>query len=99
MVGNIFNIVSCCHLQVSTKRREQEPTLQTFQLAQANPGALKCAQTDHPLEMMYRTVPSGNDGCYEESGRRVPLCIDKGLLNQLCYTCIIISLNGHSKKI
>lgn len=99
MVGNIFNIVSCSHPQVSRKWRTIEPTLQTFQLPQANLGGLKYAQADHPLEMMYHRVLSGDYGWYEESGSRgAPLCIDKGLLNKLCYTCIIILLNGHNKK-
>lgn len=96
---NIFNAMSCRCPQVSQKWREQQPTMQTFQLPQANLGALKYAEADHPLEMMYHRVPSGDYGWYEESGRRrVPLCIGKGLLNKLVYTCIMILFNGHTRK-
>jgi len=79
--------------------RTIEPTLQTFQLPQANLRALKHAHSDHPLEVMYHRVPSGDYGWYEVSGRRrVAVCTDKELLNKLCYTCITILLNGHSRK-
>lgn len=51
-----------------------EPTLQTFQLPQANLGALRYAQPGHPLEMMCHAAPSGDDGWYEARGKE-SLCV------------------------
>lgn len=99
IVGNIFNI---CHAVIHKSLKSRENNRAHTADIPASTGKSGSAQirTGWPPTCNY--VPQGSLRrlwmVWRKWEGRVPLCIDKGLLNRLCYTCIIVLLNGHSRK-